>query len=86
MSDIQEFRIKYTSQFEVCLIELQKIFASYIEKNNLISCSTPMVYKDEHPIGLTYFISFTARKKTHSEILREQIEFQIKQLTDENNT
>ncbi|MGR3790279.1 hypothetical protein ACUXZJ_10775 [Flavobacterium sp. TN-1] len=86
MSDIQEFIIKHTSQFELHLIELQKIFSSYIEEKNLVSCSTPMVYKDDLPMSLTYFISFTARKKTHSEILREQIEFQIKQLTDENNT
>lgn len=67
--------------------EIKGMIKQYAENNNLLlpdyfSREHYIVYHQMQPykMEIDYEIVFYAREKTHEDILREQIEFQIQQL------
>ena len=85
MIKFDEYNFRYQSPGMLFNSEIEKIIIEFANQNNL---SLPDEFERCHyrffqqisPWGIEYSFLFQARKKTESEILREQIEFQIRQL------
>ncbi|MGR3790656.1 hypothetical protein ACUXZJ_07070 [Flavobacterium sp. TN-1] len=85
MNEFDEYNIRYQSPGLLFNSEIERIIIDFVDKNNLslpddFKRSNYRFFQQIHPTGIEYSFLFLARKKTDSEILREQIEFQIKQL------
>lgn len=85
MNEFNEYNIRYQSPGMLFNSEIERIIIEFADKNNLklpddFKRSHYRFFQQMHPFGVEYSFLFQARKKTDSEMLREQIEFQIKQL------
>lgn len=86
MNGFDEYSITYQSNSILFNSQIERIIIEFADKNNLI---LPDDFRRNHyrffsqmqPYGVEYAFLFQARKKTDSDILREQIEFQIQQLS-----
>ena len=85
MNKFDEYNIRYLSNGMLFNSEIERIIIDFANENDLIlpddfKRNDYKFFQQMHPYGVEYSFLFQARKKTESEILREQLEFQIRQL------